>query len=179
MNYMTIREHDIANGPGIRVTLFVSGCRLNCKNCFNKEAQSFAAGNKFTKETIDYILKVSDQEHINGLSILGGDSLEKENQGSTLDLIKAFRDKFGNSKDIWVWTGRTWNQLQENGKYWTEFTEDFLKNIDILVDGPYIEKLNKRGLIYMGSTNQKIIDSKESIKHGKLILAKEDSIERR
>ena len=64
MNYMTIREHDIANGPGVRVTLFVSGCRLNCKNCFNKEAQSFSAGNKFTKETIDYILKVLDQEHI-------------------------------------------------------------------------------------------------------------------
>lgn len=179
MNYMTIREHDIANGPGIRVTLFVSGCRLNCKNCFNKEAQSFSAGNKFTKETIDYILKVLDQEHINGLSILGGDSLEKENQGPTLDLIKAFRAKFGNSKDIWVWTGRTWNQLQENGKYRTEFTEDFLKNIDVLIDGPYIESLNKRGLIYMGSTNQKIIDSKKSIEQGKLILAKEDSIERR
>lgn len=179
MNYMTIREHDIANGPGVRVTLFVSGCRLNCKNCFNKEAQSFLAGKKFTKETINYILEAIDQEHISGLSILGGDSLEKENQEPTLELIKAFREKFGNSKTIWVWTGRTWNQLQENGKYRTKFTEDFLKNIDILIDGPYIENLNKRGLIYMGSTNQKIIDSRKSIEQGKLILAPQDSIERR
>ena len=179
MNYMTIREHDIANGPGVRVTLFVSGCRLNCKNCFNKEAQSFLAGKNFTKETINYILEAIDQEHISGLSILGGDSLEKENQEPTLELIRAFREKFGDSKTIWVWTGRTWNQLQENGKYRTKFTEDFLKNIDILIDGPYIENLNKRGLIYMGSTNQKIIDSRKSIEQGKLILAPQDSIERR
>lgn len=194
MRYMQVRPTDIANGPGVRVTLFVSGCRLNCKGCFNKEAQDFKAGFDFTQETIDKILDYMDKPFITGLTILGGDSLEPANQEDTLNLLRQVRTKFGNSKDIWVWTGRKYEELRpenyskykidknpnyKNYSYVKDITDEFLKNIDILVDGPFMQKLNKKGLVYMGSTNQKIIDVQESLKQNKLVLSKFDAKERR
>ena len=194
MRYMQVRPTDIANGPGVRVTLFVSGCRLNCKSCFNKEAQDFKAGFDFTQETIDKILDYMDKPFITGLTILGGDSLEPVNQKDTLNLLRQVRTKFGNSKDIWVWTGRKYEELRpenyskykidknpnyKNYSYVKDITDEFLKNIDILVDGPFVQKLNKKGLVYMGSTNQKIIDVQESLKQNKLVLSKFDAKERR
>lgn len=181
MNYVQIRPNDIANGPGVRVTLFVSGCNLNCKGCFNKEAQNFFAGQQFTQNTIDEILVLCDKPHIQGLTLLGGDPLEPENQEPTLALLRAFRNKFGNTKDIWVWTGRIYDiELQPKGKYYVENTTDeFLSLIDILVDGRFVQRLMKKGLIYMGSTNQRIIDMQETIKCGKLILSQYDKLERR
>lgn len=194
MRYMQVRPTDIANGPGVRVTLFVSGCRLNCKGCFNEEAQDFKAGFDFTQETIDKILDYMDKPFITGLTILGGDSLEPANQEDTLNLLRQVRTKFGNSKDIWVWTGRKYEELRpenyskykidknpnyKNYSYVKDITDEFLKNIDILVDGPFMQKLNKKGLVYMGSTNQKIIDVQESLKQNKLVLSKFDAKERR
>lgn len=186
MKYMQIRPTDIANGPGVRVTLFVSGCRLNCLGCFNKEAQNFKAGYDFNQETIDKIIEYMDKPFIKGLTILGGDSLEPANQKDTLNLLKQVRTKFGKTKDIWVWTGRKYEELiKENNKlknysYVPNITEHFLENIDILVDGPFIKNLNKKGLIYMGSINQKIIDVQETLKNNNsIILSKYDYLENR
>lgn len=181
MNYMQIRPYDIANGPGVRVTLFVSGCKLNCKGCFNKEAQCFFAGQPFTQETIDYILELCDKDEIQGLTLLGGDPLEPDNQLEILNLLTQFRNKFQDTKDIWCWTGRIFDiELQPNGKYYVDgVTNEVLKHIDIIVDGRFVQRLMKKGLIYMGSTNQKIIDVKETLKQGKTVLSQYDSVERR
>lgn len=186
MKYMQIRPTDIANGPGVRVTLFVSGCRLNCLGCFNKEAQNFKAGYDFKQETIDKIIKYMDKPFIKGLTILGGDSLEPANQKDTLNLLKQVRNKFGKTKDIWVWTGRKYEELikgnneLKNYSYVPNITEHFLENIDILVDGPFIKNLNKKGLIYMGSINQKIIDVQATLKNNNsIILSKYDFLENR
>ena len=179
MRYMQIRPTDISNGPGIRVSLFVSGCKLNCKNCFNKEAQNFKTGQEFTQETIDKILNLMDNPQITGISILGGDPLEPENQKEVLNLIKQIKTRFNDNKDIWIWTGRIWSQLLPSGRFNTKYTVDILKNTDIVIDGPFIQDLYKKGLIYMGSTNQKIIDSKKSINSNKLILSEYDFIEKR
>lgn len=181
MRYMQIRENDVANGPGVRVTLFVSGCKLNCKGCFNKEAQCFFSGEDFTEDTIKHIMELCDRPQIKGLTLLGGDPLEPENQEPTLALLREFRNKFGNTKDIWVWTGRIYDiELQPKGKYYVEnITDEFLSLIDILVDGRFVQRLMKKGLIYMGSTNQRIIDVQETLKQGKTVLSKYDSVERR
>lgn len=186
MKYMQIRPTDIANGPGIRVTLFVSGCKLNCLGCFNKEAQNFNAGYNFNQDTIDKIIKYMDKPFIKGLTILGGDPLEPKNQKDTLNLIKQVRLKFKDSKDIWVWTGRKYEELIEgnnnlkNYSYVQNITNEFLKNIDILVDGPFIKNLNRKGLIYMGSINQKIIDVPKTLKNNNsIILSKYDYLENR
>lgn len=186
MKYMQIRPTDIANGPGVRVTLFVSGCRLNCLGCFNKEAQNFKSGYDFNQETIDKIIEYMDKPFIKGLTILGGDSLEPANQKDTLNLLKQVRTKFGKTKDIWVWTGRKYEELikgnnkLKNYSYVPNITEHFLENIDILVDGPFIQNLNKKGLIYMGSINQKIIDVQETLKNNNsIILSKYDYLENR
>ena len=181
MKYTLIREVDSANGPGVRVSLFVSGCRLKCKGCFNEIAQNFDNGFEFTEGTIDKILDLCSKDYIQGLTLLGGDSLEKENQEGTLELLKAFRTKFGNSKDVWCWTGRVYDKaLVTNGRDYIEgVTDEFLSRIDILVDGPFVQSLNKKALIYMGSTNQRIIDMPQTLKQGKVVLSYYDSIERR
>lgn len=194
MNYITIRTHDIANGPGIRVTLFVSGCRLNCKGCFNKEAQDFKAGKEFTQETIDFILESTNKDYIKGLTILGGDCLEPSNQFDTLNLLKQFRNKFNKSKDVWIWTGRKWEELlKENYKKYKELkdvnyknysyvenvTDELLSLTDILIDGPFILQKKKMGLKYMGSTNQRIIDVQKSLGCHKMILSDHDKEEHR
>lgn len=194
MRYMQIRPTDIANGPGVRVTLFVSGCRLHCEGCFNKEAWDFKAGYEFNQETINRILDYMDNPFITGLTLLGGDSLEPANQKDTVNLLKQVREKFGNTKDIWVWTGRTWKELQKenynkykidkdpeykNYSYVPNVTEEFLSLIDILVDGPFVQRLNRKGLVYSGSINQKIIDVPKSLEQGQLVLSKYDYLENR
>lgn len=159
MYYSDYRSHDTADGEGVRVSLYVSGCSLACKGCFNTPAWSLTYGDKFTEEVLDELIKDCKKPYIKGLSLLGGDPMEKENQEEVLSIIKRFREEFQDSKDIWVWTGRKIEDLlDETCRDCTEYTKDILCNIDFLIDGPFV--LSKRNLMlkYAGSENQRRLD---------------------
>ena len=157
MNYGTIKNIDIANGPGCRVSLFVSGCRNYCLGCFNTETWDFTYGREFTDETLQGLLEMLANPHIVGLSILGGDPFEPENRGPVLDICKAVRRRFGDSKTIWIWTGYNWEDLRD---------EPVLNYIDVLVDGPFIESERDLSLFYRGSRNQRVIDIPKTLERG-------------
>lgn len=150
MNYIGINTCDMTNGPGIRVSLFVSGCRFHCKNCFNKEAWNFNAGKPFTEETIRYIRHALDEEYISGLSILGGEPLEPEHRKALLDLLEDFW-LFHPDKNVWLWTGHKFEDIKDN---------HILDYVDVLVDGAFIEHKKDPDLIWRGSSNQRIISLK-------------------
>ena len=167
-----IKKNDIANGTGVRVSLFVSGCTHHCKNCFNKEAWDFCYGKPFEDTTIDYIIDLMDKDYIAGLSILGGEPLELVNQQGLLPLVKKVKEKFPN-KTIWCYTGYEFEKDVLNGMYKDfSFTKELLENIDIMVDGQFIEEKKLIDLKFRGSTNQKKIDVRESLKVGKSIYLK-------
>jgi anaerobic ribonucleoside-triphosphate reductase activating protein len=155
MNYANVKYPDVANGEGVRVSLFVSGCRLNCYNCFNKEAQDFNYGKPYTNETKEYILDKLSLDYIKGLSILGGDPMEVENQKDIAELIKEAKRLFP-KKDIWLWTGRVYPNIE-----FTPYTIDILDNIDYLIDGPFIESKKDLTLKWRGSSNQRILTKKD------------------
>lgn len=158
MNYSAIKNYDVANGPGVRISLFVSGCRHHCKNCFNEEAWSFGSGKPFTEETKQQILEELEPDYIEGLSILGGEPFEPENQSEILDLIKKVKEKYPN-KTIWIYSGFTLEQLKEGSRASGKLCDEILKNIDVLVDGPFIEDLKNISLEFRGSSNQRILHS--------------------
>lgn len=162
MRYNKIRKMDISNGPGVRVSIFLQGCSFNCKNCFNPETHDFNKGEEFTYDTINKLLELSDKEYINGLSILGGEPLHEFNILGTIKLAKAFKEKFPN-KTIWVWTGFLFENV---------INKDIFKYIDILVDGRFEEEHKDIRLKYCGSTNQRVIDVKQSIEQNKIVLYK-------
>lgn len=156
MNYGTIKNLDIANGPGCRVSLFVSGCRNHCPGCFNTETWDFTYGQEFTDETLQGLLEMLANPHIVGLSILGGDPFEPENRDVVLDICQSVRNRFDTTKTIWMWTGY-------------DFIEDGLIDlpvmglIDVLVDGRFIEEMKDLSLFYRGSRNQRVIDIPKSL----------------
>lgn len=150
MNYATIKEYDIANGTGIRVSLFVSGCRNHCKGCFNKAAWDFNYGQPYTQETQQYILSQLTFPYNNGLSILGGDPFEPENLPTVTQLCKQAKQLYPD-KDIWVYTGYLYEDIKHH---------EIFNYIDILVDGPFIEDLKDTRLQFRGSSNQRIINIK-------------------
>ena len=156
MNYASIKMYDIANGPGCRVSLFVSGCRNNCPGCFNKVAQDFNFGEKYTKETESHILSALGDKHISGLSILGGEPFEPENQKDILNLCVNAKKMYPD-KDIWIWTGLEWEDINNLLIF------DY---IDVLVDGPFLNDMKDLSLAYRGSYNQRVIDIKKSIEAG-------------
>lgn len=159
MYYSDYRSHDTADGDGIRVSLYVSGCSLHCNGCFNEKTWALNYGDKFTEEVLDELINDCKKPYIKGLSLLGGDPFQRENQEEVLNIIKRFREEFHNDKDIWIWTGRTIeNLLDKEFIDHTEYTDDILCNIDYLIDGPFI--LEKRNLMlkYAGSENQRRID---------------------
>jgi len=169
MNYGNIKICDVANGPGVRVSLFVSGCRHHCKNCFNQETWDFLFGKPFTDETLNYIIKELSNDYIAGFSLLGGEPFEPENQRALAPILAIIKNKFPN-KPIWCWTG--WNldkELSVGGSKYTQFTDKMLQNIDVLVDGPFIEELKDIKLNFRGSSNQRIIDLKSSREKRKII----------
>lgn len=166
MKYANIKKHDIANGPGIRVSLFVSGCNHHCKGCFNSEAWDFNYGNDFTKDTIEEIITALDKSYIEGLSLLGGEPLEEVNQPSVLELILEVKAKLPN-KTIWLYSGFTYEEI--NNMKTTEI-KNILQNIDVLVDGKFIIDLYDPALFFRGSSNQRIIDIKETLKKKEIIL---------
>lgn len=170
MNYADIKRVDSANGVGVRVSLFVSGCTRHCKNCFNKETWDFNYGKPFTKETIDTIMEYLNHDYIKGLTVLGGEPFEHSNQMGLLPLLKAVKEKF-EQKSIWCFTGYDFESdiLGKMVSEWEE-TKEMLSYIDILVDGRFIEELKNVNLRFKGSSNQRTIMVKESLKEGKVIL---------
>lgn len=171
MHYGNIKSVDIANGEGIRVTLFVSGCRHHCKNCFNPETWNFNYGKPFTTEVEDEIIQELEKDFIQGLTLLGGEPMEPENQKDLLPFIKRVREKFGNSKNIWAYTGFVYDKdLIPNGRAYTQYTDELLSYIDVLVDGPFVESLKNLSLKFRGSSNQRVIDLKKSLKENKIVL---------
>lgn len=161
MNYAEIKYFDIANGEGVRTVLFVSGCRRGCKNCFNEVAWNFAAGNPFTREVEDEIIESLKPDYVDGLTLLGGEPMEPENQAGLVEFIERVRKIFprGSGKSIWCFTGDTWHvELVPGGRHYTEYTDRLMECIDILVDGPFVQDLYDITLRFRGSSNQRIID---------------------
>lgn len=166
MFYGNVKERDIANGEGVRTSLFVSGCRLHCKDCFNPETWNFDHGSKFNRDVEDRILKSLEPGYIAGLTVLGGEPMEEENQAALLPFLKRVKERFP-EKTIWLFSGYRFEEaLQPGGKKHTDKTADLLALIDVLVDGPFIFELKRAGLKFRGSTNQCILDLQQSLRSG-------------
>lgn len=170
MNYGTIKKYDIANGEGVRVSLFVSGCDHHCENCFNQEAWDYSFGNTFTKDTEEEILKALSPEYIDGLSLLGGEPFERENQRCLLPFLRRVRERFP-KKNIWCYTGFLLEtELLKDSRARCECTDEMLSMIDVLVDGRFVEELKDISLAFRGSSNQRIIDVKATLAQGGIKL---------
>ena len=157
MNWAEIKTNDIANGEGVRTSLFVSGCRHHCKNCFNSITWDFGYGNLFTEETMEEIFDSVDHDWINGITLLGGEPFEPENQKVLVPFLVMFREKFPN-KNVWCYTGYLYDvDLIPGGKVYTEYTDKMLACIDTLVDGEFIEAEKDLTLEFRGSRNQRIL----------------------
>lgn len=157
MNYCNIKEYDIADGEGVRLTLFVSGCRNHCKGCFQPETWDFNYGKEFTEEVENIILEKLSNWCYDGLTLLGGDPFEPENQKVLNPFLKKVKNEFP-LKNIWCYTGYIYDKdLVDGGKKYTDDTLDMLSNIDVLIDGPFIEELRDITLKFRGSSNQRLI----------------------
>lgn len=173
MNYCNIKNFDIANGYGVRVSLFVSGCTNACKGCFQPETWDFEYGNPFTKKTEDEILKMMDEDFIDGLTLLGGDPFEPANQKALIGFLKRVR-KERSSKNIWAFTGFTFEELKTEGSYSrTDVTDEILDLIDVLIDGRFEEDKKDIRLQFRGSSNQRLIDMNLTRERGEIILWKD------
>jgi anaerobic ribonucleoside-triphosphate reductase activating protein len=170
MNYAEIKYNDIANGPGVRTTLFVSGCTHRCPGCFNEIAWDFNYGRPFTQETIDSILKSLEHDYVAGLTLLGGEPFEYVNQQGLIPLLSQVRERFP-QKNIWCFTGYLFDKdiLNDMCKKW-DTTRKMLSYIDVLVDGEFIEELKDLNLKFKGSQNQRTILVQESLAQNDIIL---------
>lgn len=170
MNYATIKKYDVANGPGVRVSLFVSGCNHHCKGCFNQEAWDFNYGNEFTEKEENEVMEALKPDYIKGLSLLGGEPLDPKNQEGLLPVVKKAKELYPD-KPIWCYTGYLFDEQVLNGMSKTnKTTNELLKYIDYVVDGEFVENLKNPGLQFRGSSNQRIIDVKETLKEDKIVL---------
>ena len=170
MNYATIKNCDIANGPGVRVSLFVSGCTHHCKGCFNQEAWDFHFGKPFTQEPIDRILAMLAPGYIRGLTLLGGEPFEPENQGPIVELLRQVKVKYP-EKSIWAFSGYLFDRDILPGKLGDPaITREYLGYLDVLVDGPFVEAKKDLALRFRGSSNQRLIDVPKTLKEGKIVL---------
>ncbi|HCI60726.1 MAG TPA: anaerobic ribonucleoside-triphosphate reductase activating protein [Ruminococcus sp.] len=170
MNYGEIKNYDIANGEGVRVSLFVSGCTHHCKNCFNPETWSFEYGKPFTKETEDYIIECLSPDYIDGLSLLGGEPFEPQNQEVLLPFLRKVKNELPN-KNIWCYTGYLFDrELLSESRARCEFTDEMLSLIDVLVDGEFVQAMHDISLAFRGSSNQRIIDVQKSLETGEVKL---------
>ena len=161
MRYGQIREYDVSNGKGIRVSFFVTGCSHNCYNCFNKEYQDPNYGTLWTADTTDYVIELLNKKHVAGLSVLGGEPFQsaKELQIVLADIKKEINN------DIWVWSGYTIEEILED-----EDMYNLLKEIDVLIDGRFVQRLRDLTLQFRGSSNQRIIDVKKTLEKGEIVL---------
>ena len=170
MNYAEIKKYDIANGEGVRVSLFVSGCTRHCKNCFNQIAWDFHYGKPFTHAMEEELLEALAPYYIAGLSLLGGDPFEPVNQRGLLPFVKRFKARYP-SKNVWCYTGYTYENGTLAEEYArTEATEELLSLIDVLVDGPFVEELKDIRLKFRGSSNQRVIDLNQTRARGEIVL---------
>lgn len=169
MHYAEIKEFDIANGEGVRISLFVSGCPHHCKSCFNPEAWDYNYGKKFTKKEEDEIIDFLGNDFINGLTLLGGEPMWPDNQQGLLPLLRRVKEKYPD-RSIWCYTGYLFDkEIMDKMYKKNDFTREFLSYIDVLVDGRFVESLLNRTLYFRGSSNQRIIDVKKSIKEKKVV----------
>lgn len=168
MNYATIKKYDIANGLGVRVSLFVSGCTHHCKNCFNAVAWDFNYGNAFTKEIEDEIIEALKLPMISGLTLLGGEPMEPANQRGLFSFIKRVKQEVPD-KTIWCYSGYVLEELL-SGRAHIEVTDELLHMFDVLVDGKFVEELKDITLKFRGSSNQRVIDLKTTLATDKICL---------
>ena len=170
MNYATIKNCDIANGPGVRVSLFVSGCTHRCPGCFNEVAWDFHYGTPFTQDTIDLILDMLKPAYVKGLTLLGGEPFEPQNQGAIVELLRCVKKMYP-EKSIWAFSGYLFDRdiMGKRLGDW-EITREYLSYLDVLVDGPFIEAKKNLSLRFRGSENQRLIDVPASLKTGKIVL---------
>lgn len=168
MNYAAIKTHDIANGPGVRVSLFVSGCTHHCKDCFNQEAWDFAYGEAFDQHVMTHILDLLAPDYIRGITYLGGEPLDPRNQSELLELTQQIRTQYP-QKSIWCFTGYVWEQIPQV----PGVTEPLLAQLDVLVDGPFIAEQKNLRLRFRGSENQRLIDIPKTLAQGAVVLWEE------
>jgi len=163
MRYNLIRKMDIADGPGVRVSIFVQGCEFHCKNCFNAETWDFNKGKEYTDEVIDRVIELASEDYVQGLSILGGEPLHDKNIEGVTKLAKKFRETYP-KKDIWLWSGFLFEDKKD---------KEIMKYLDVMVDGQYKDELHDFRLKYCGSSNQRVIDVKKTLKNDKIVLYEE------
>ena len=170
MYYAEIKNCDIANGPGVRISLFVSGCTHHCPGCFDQQAWDFDYGQPFTQQTIDYILQLLKPSYIRGLTLLGGEPFEPENQGAVVELLRQIKAEYPR-KSIWAFSGYLFDRDILSGRLgpW-EITKEYLSDLDVLVDGPFIEAKKNLALRFRGSENQRIIDVPASLAANQIVL---------
>ena len=179
MNYATIKNCDIANGPGVRVSLFVSGCTHRCPGCFNEEAWDFDFGKPFTQETIDSILAMLSPGYVKGLTLLGGEPFDPKNQGPIVELLRQVKEKYP-EKSVWAFSGYLFDRDILSGKLgdW-ETTKEYLSYLDVLVDGPFVLAKKNLSLRFRGSENQRLIHVPASLAAGEVVLWEDWQGERR
>lgn len=172
MYYGAIKYNDIANGEGVRTTLFVSGCRNRCKNCFQQQTWAFDYGEPFTDEVMEKILTSLESDFVAGLTLLGGEPMEPENQLALLPLLREFKRRFP-KKTLWLFTGNLYEELTAGvGNHYKclDETEELLSYVDILVDGRFVEEKKQLGLRFRGSSNQRIIDMNKTRERGEIVI---------
>ncbi|MDD6762842.1 MAG: anaerobic ribonucleoside-triphosphate reductase activating protein [Clostridiales bacterium] len=177
MNYAEIKYFDIANGPGVRTSLFVSGCTHCCEGCFNKVAWDFRYGRSFDANTCDEVIKSCEPYYIAGLTLLGGEPMEPENQTAVLGIAESFKKAYP-QKTIWCYSGYTYEQLtgKENSRAGTELAEKILSYVDVLVDGEFEKDKRDITLRFRGSSNQRLIDVKKTREQGGIVLWRDDPV---
>ena len=170
MNYATIKPRDIANGPGVRVSLFVSGCTHRCPGCFNEEAWDFDYGQPFDQSTIDEILELLQPDYVQGLTLLGGEPFDPRNQPAIVELLRQIKAKYP-QKSIWAFSGYLFDRDILPGRLGDPtITREYLSYLDVLVDGPFIQSRKNLTLRFRGSDNQRLIDVPASLKRGEVVL---------
>lgn len=163
MRYSKIRKYDVTNGPGVRTTIFVSGCTHNCEDCFNKELQDFEHGDLWTDKTEDEFVKYLSNPMVVGINVLGGEPLQQTMDDSLVKLLKRIKKEFP-EKTIWLWTGDLFEEAMENDK-----KKKIIEYVDVLIDGPFKKELRNIKLKYRGSENQRVIDVQETLKKGEIV----------
>ena len=170
MHYGNIKNYDIADGEGVRVTLFCSGCTNRCEGCFQPETWDFCYGKEYTKETEDQLIQMLTNPNIQGLTLLGGDPFEPSNQRTLITLLRRVKQELP-TKDVWAYTGFVYEQdLLEGQRKHTEVTDEMLSYIDVLVDGPFVNDQKDISLYFRGSTNQRVIDMPKTLKSGNVVI---------
>ena len=170
MYYGNIKEYDVANGEGVRITLFVSGCTNHCEGCFQPDTWDFHYGQPYTEETEEQILRLLGQPVVDGLTLLGGEPMEPENQRVLAPLVRRVKREYP-EKNVWCFTGFIYDRdLLPGQRKHTEVTDEFLSMIDVLVDGPFILAKRNLALTFRGSENQRVLDMKKTLLAGKPVL---------